>query len=123
MHGVLLAGLAIVAAPRVIIHAGPLVLEVGIHRGGQLFHSVDQLSDWALSCHQQYRQHLGPFSASDEALLAKHAAVRKVRGYGVLDQVFLPPSSLEYCAAATAPRGRPESQSSMRLPYPRTRAA
>src|SRR5262249_28058217 len=90
MHAVLLGAIAVAAAPRVIVQAGPLVLEVGAHRGGQLFHIVDQLSDWGLSCHQQYRRNLAPFSAPEEALLAKHAAIRKSRGYGVLDHVFYP---------------------------------
>src|SRR5262249_38512302 len=90
MHAVLLATIAVAAAPRVIVQAGPLVLDVGAHRGGQLFHIVDQLSDWGLSCHQQYRRNLAPFSPQEEALLTRHAAIRKARGYGVLDHVFYP---------------------------------
>src|SRR5262245_13591235 len=35
---------------RVTVQAGPLTLQVGSHRGGQLFHIVDQLSDWSLYC-------------------------------------------------------------------------
>src|SRR5215472_12831615 len=90
MHAALLTVIATATAPLVTVQAGPLVLEVRSHRGGQLFHIVDQLSDWTTRCHPQYRQQLGRFSGPEEALLVKHAAIRKVRGVGVLDQVFYP---------------------------------
>jgi hypothetical protein len=90
MLAVLLTVVAASTAPSVTVQAGPLTLEVGLHRGGQVFHIVDQLSDWHVYCHPQYRRQLARFSGPEEALLVKHAAIRKARGYGVLDQVFYP---------------------------------
>jgi hypothetical protein len=86
MNGLLLTALATVTA----LNAGPLELELHSSTSAQLFHIVDQLSEWSIYCHPQYRRRLGPLSAAEEALLQKHAAIRKARGYGILDQVFYP---------------------------------
>ena len=88
--GPLLISVLLAAAPSVVLDAGPLKVEIRSSTSAQLFHIVDQLSGWSIYCHPQFRRALGPFSAGEEALLQKHAAIRKARGYGVLDQVFYP---------------------------------
>ncbi len=74
----------------VALDAGPLRVDISTSTAAQLFHIVDQMSGWSVYCHPQFKRRLGPFSPRDEALLAKHAALRKAHGYGVLDQTFYP---------------------------------
>jgi len=57
-------------------------MDVRIARTAHLFHVVDQLSAWDQFCHSQYARHFGALSEQDRALLAKHAELRKRRGWG-----------------------------------------
>jgi hypothetical protein len=90
MNSVLLTVLATAMAPPVVLDAGPLKLEVHASASAQLFYIVDQMSGWGLYNHPQFRRRLGPFTAAEEELLQQHAAVRRARGYGVLDQTIYP---------------------------------
>jgi hypothetical protein len=72
----------------VVLDAGPLKVEIHTARAAQRFYVIDQLSKWNLFSHGQYRRRLGPFDADDEAVLAKHATVRKAHGYGDMDTTF-----------------------------------
>jgi hypothetical protein len=76
--------------PAAVLDAGPLKVEVHASASSQLFYVVDQMSGWSLYCHPQFRRRLGPFSAAEETLLQKHAAVRKAHGWGALEIVFYP---------------------------------
>ena len=76
-----------------VIVAGPLTLRVSIARMAHLFHVVDQLSGWSPFCHRQYRESFeklpGGLDATDHDLLNRHAALRRVKGWGrSLEQAF-----------------------------------
>jgi len=79
--------------------AGPLTLEVHVSRTANLFEIVDNLSNWDRYAHAQYRRHF-TLSDEDEAMLKKHAAVRRRRGWGGgLEQAFFTPLSLDEALA------------------------
>ena len=85
----------------VVLEAGPLTCEIHISRTANLFHVVDQLSGWSKFCHRQYGSHFKDLDDRDRALLAKHAEIRKVRGWGGgLEQAFYSPLDLEAALAA-----------------------
>src|SRR5439155_14523205 len=65
--------------------AGPLAIDLYQSRTPQIFHIVDHLSRWSPLCHPQYArwaQTSMPLDDADRAMLAKHAALRRVRGWG-----------------------------------------
>jgi len=97
MLSLLLAG-ALAAQPT-LIDAGPLKLELHTSYTAVLFHVVDQASQWSPFCHRAYRDGLEPLDAEDVALLAKHAALRKQRGWDGLNPVMYSDGTLEEALA------------------------
>jgi hypothetical protein len=82
------------------LDAGPLRLDVYISETAQLFHVVDQISQWSEFSHEQYVQYFksrgGGLSESDLKILAEHAAIRKKYDWGRgPDQVFYTPLDLD----------------------------
>jgi hypothetical protein len=80
--------------------AGAATLDLHVSRTAHLFHVVDQLSEWSEFCHRQYARHFGRLpggrSAEDRKHLARHAAIRKRRGWGGgLEQAFYTPLELD----------------------------
>jgi hypothetical protein len=85
----------------VVLEAGPLTCEIHISRTAHLFHVVDQLAEWSEFCHRQYGRHFKGLDEKDRELLAKHAEIRKVRGWGGgLEQTFYSPLDVEAAIAA-----------------------
>src|SRR5215831_4355872 len=68
------------------LDAGPLKLDVYISETAQLFHVVDQISQWSEFSHEQYVRYFeslgGRLSESDRKILAEHVAIRKRYGWG-----------------------------------------
>src|SRR5262245_32724919 len=68
------------------LDAGPLKLDVYISETAQLFHVVDQISQWSEFSHEQYFQYFksrgAGLSESDLKILAEHATIRKKYGWG-----------------------------------------
>jgi len=93
--GFLLAvGVAAAADER--IQAGPLLLDVYVSQTAARFHVVDQLSEWSYFSHRQYRRDWGPLNDADQAMLAKHKAVRARHPWGRgLEQTFYTPLPLD----------------------------
>jgi len=92
--------LAAEQASPLALDCGQLQLEIYISRTATLFHVIDQISAWDEATHAQYRRYFervyGPFSARDRDLLAKHAGVRRRRGWGGgLEQAFYTHLDLE----------------------------
>jgi hypothetical protein len=81
-----LAARATDAAPtRTEVQLGGVVLTVSDSRTAQVFHIVDQLSEWDEATHRQYvrwAKRVGLLTDEDRALLLKHAELRKQRGWG-----------------------------------------
>ncbi|MHC4958632.1 MAG: hypothetical protein ACYTGN_09660 [Planctomycetota bacterium] len=63
------------------LKAGPLTLDFHITKTAQLFHVVDQLSNWSPYTHAQYRRWYGELSVADKEQLERHAAIRKKYGW------------------------------------------
>ena len=75
------------------LDAGPLTLDIYISKTANLFHMVDQISQWSEFCHRQYVSYFqgleGGISEHDRDLLAQHCAIRKRHGWGGgLEQTF-----------------------------------
>jgi hypothetical protein len=84
------------------VDLGHMVLLVSDAWTAQVFHIVDQLSQWDQYAHKQYvrwaRTQL-TLSAADSALLARHAAMRRTRGWGHgFEQAFLVDVPIEVAA-------------------------
>jgi hypothetical protein len=82
------------------LDAGPLKLDVYISETAQLFHVVDQISQWSEFSHEQYVRYFeslgGGLSESDRKILAEHVAIRKRYGWGRgPEQVFYTPLDLD----------------------------
>ncbi len=82
------------------LDAGPLKLDVYISETAQLYHVVDQISQWSEFSHEQYVQYFetlgGGLSEGDRKILAEHVAIRKRYGWGKgPDQVFYTPLDLD----------------------------
>ncbi len=76
--------------------AGPLTLEVHVSRTANLFHVVDNLSNWDRYAHAQYRRHFRGLSDEDQSLLRQHAGIRRKKGWGGgLEQTFYTMASLD----------------------------
>jgi hypothetical protein len=98
----MIAGLLFVAlaASPDRINAGPLSLEMRISRTAQLFHVVDQISQWSPYCHDQYLAAIGRLSTEDEAKLAQYRAIRQRYGWGRgLEQTFYSDDGVEAALA------------------------
>jgi hypothetical protein len=81
---------------------GGMILTVSDSRTAQLFHIVDQLSQWDQYAHHQYvrwaRTHL-VLTAADSVMLRRHAALRRARGWGNgFEQAFLVDAPIEVAA-------------------------
>jgi len=92
------------------LDAGPLKLDVYISETAQLFHVVDQISQWSEFSHEQYVQYFksrgAGLSESDLKILAEHAAIRKKYGWGRgPDQVFYTPVDLDEALKAGVASG------------------
>jgi hypothetical protein len=89
---VLLVGAVPAPAATTDIDFGLVVLSISESETAQLFHIVDQLSEWDQYTHKQYgrwARSLG-FTDEDRAQLQRHAALRRVRGRGNgFEQAFL----------------------------------
>jgi hypothetical protein len=81
------------------LETNELQADVHLSKTAELFHIVDQLSNWSPHCHQQYRRYFKP-TAEDEAVLQTHAKLRKtLGGYGVLDHAFYSDGTVEQALA------------------------
>src|SRR5215813_9745188 len=82
---------------------GGLVLSVSDAPTAQIFHIVDQLSQWDVYTHKQYvrwAETTKLLVQRDRELLQQHAALRKKRGWGHgFEQTFLVDDSIENAAA------------------------
>jgi hypothetical protein len=83
----------VLAAQSTDIDLGPMVLTVSESWTAQVFHIVDQLSQWDQYAHKQYvrwaRTRL-TLSPQDSAMLRRHAALRRARGWGNgFEQAFI----------------------------------
>ncbi|MBI3843670.1 MAG: hypothetical protein HY292_03425 [Planctomycetes bacterium] len=106
----LIGVLAIAARPSTLDDdrptAPPLTLEFHVSRTANLFHLVDQLSNWDTYCHAQYREHFS-LSDDDARALAKHAAIRRAHGWGGgLEQTFYTTDALDAAIARGVRDGR-----------------
>src|SRR4051812_27545964 len=67
------------------VQIGKLVLRISEAESAQVFHIVDQLSEWSEFCHRQYGRWAAKsvkLTDADRSLLAKHGEMRKARGWG-----------------------------------------
>jgi hypothetical protein len=92
------------------LDAGPLKLDVYISETAQLFHVVDQISQWSEFSHEQYVRYFeslgGGLSESDRKILAEHVAIRKRYGWGRgPEQVFYTPLDLDEALKAGVASG------------------
>lgn len=97
------------AQPVLPLDAGPLQLNLTISETAQLFHVVDQLSEWSEFSHRQYGRYFrdtGGLSDEDRKLLADHAAIRRAHGWGKgPDRVFYTSLDLDQALQAGVTRG------------------
>ena len=88
---------------------GGLVLVLSDAPAAQIFHIVDQLSQWDVYAHKQYVRWAGTTKLLDERdreLLLQHATMRKERGWGHgFEQAFLVDDSIENAAARAIAEG------------------
>jgi hypothetical protein len=98
----LLLAAASFAAPN-RVDLGGLVLSVSDAPTAQIFHIVDQLSQWDVYTHKQYARWADStqlLDQRDRELLQQHAEMRKKRGRGNgFEQTFLVDESIENAAA------------------------
>ncbi len=92
------------------VTAGPLTLDISLSRTANLFHVVDQISEWSQFCHKQYISYFntkaGGLSGEDRDLLAEHARIRKTHGWGKgLEQTFYTALDLDAALAEGVKRG------------------
>ena len=83
---ILLASRALGAT--VSVDLGGLLLSVSDSSTAQVFHIVDQLSEWDQYAHKQYVQWAAKslkMTSEDQELLRKHAELRRARGDGDTD--------------------------------------
>ena len=95
------------------VNLGGLILSVSDSRTAQVFHIVDQLSQWDQYAHKQYvrwaRKNL-KLDQEDQQLLRKHAEMRRARGWGRgFEQAFLVDDPIDV-AATKATRSQLLSQ-------------
>ena len=91
-----------VVAQTVDVDLGGAVLVVSDAPTAQVFHIVDQLSQWDQYAHKQYvrwaKTNL-PLTTADSGLLEQHAALRRARGWGNgFEQAFLVDLSIDAAA-------------------------
>ncbi len=85
------------------VDLGGLVIYVSDSPAAQVFHIVDQLSQWDVFTHKQYSRWAEKSQLLDDhdrELLSQHAEMRKKRGWGNgFEQAFLVDESIEDAAA------------------------
>ncbi|HET9359578.1 MAG TPA: hypothetical protein VFO58_07510 [Vicinamibacterales bacterium] len=90
-------------AQSVDVDLGGMVLSVSSASSAQVFHIVDQLSEWDQYAHKAYGRWAAKtlnFNDQDRRLLQQHAELRRARGWGKgFEQAFLVTDSID--AAAT----------------------
>ena len=99
---VILATVQTLDAQVVEVDLGGLILAVSDSTTAQVFHIVDQLSEWDQFAHKQYGRWARslPLNQEDRRLLQQQADLRRARGRGNgFEQAFLVEDSIE--AAAT----------------------
>jgi len=96
------------------VAAGPLVLEVRVTRTAQLFHVVDQLSNWHPSCNQQYLDYI-PLDGVDNEMLALFRGLRskKPYGHGLEEALYTPLDLFDALAAAVANESLTQAEAAM----------
>jgi len=81
------------------VDAGPLQIDLYLSQTAQLFHIVDQVSEWSEFSHRQYVRYFranGGLSEDERKALAEHASIRKKYGWGHgPEQAFYTPLALE----------------------------
>lgn len=92
------------------LDAGPLTLEIYVSETANLFHAVDQISEWSEFCHRQYVAYFegldGEMSKEDRDLLAQHRAIRRTHGWGGgLEQTFYTALDLDAALALGVKQG------------------
>ncbi|MGE5176139.1 MAG: hypothetical protein ACM3JJ_07145 [Hyphomicrobiales bacterium] len=91
------------------IDLGGLVLSVSISRTAETFHIVDQLAQWDPYAHRQYVRWGArslALDAEDRRLLARHASLRRARGWGQgFEQAFLVPLPIDVAAKEAVAAG------------------
>src|SRR5215510_3325641 len=91
-----------VNAQTVEVDLGDLLLTVSDSSTAQVFHIVDQLSEWDQYAHKQYGRWAARELAlgdEDRRLLQRHAELRRVRGWGKgFEQAFLVDASIDRAA-------------------------
>jgi hypothetical protein len=98
----MLAVPSVISAKTKDLDLGGVVISVSDSHTAQVFHIVDQLSQWDSSSHPQYvhwaarNLNLGQ---EDQKLLQKHAELRRARGWGQgFEQAFYVDDSIEVAA-------------------------
>jgi hypothetical protein len=91
------------------VDLGRLVLAVSDSPTAQVFHIVDQLSEWDQYAHKQYVRWAAKvlnLTQDDRRLLQQHAALRRTRGWGRgFEQAFLVAESIDAAAAKAVASG------------------
>ncbi|HEY2824685.1 MAG TPA: hypothetical protein VGI83_04000 [Gemmatimonadales bacterium] len=90
---------SVTAAQATPVDFGGLVLSVSTSRTAQVFHIVDQLSQWDQYAHKQYVRWAAKeltLDAADSAALKRHAELRRARGWSRgFEQAFLVDAPLD----------------------------
>ncbi len=97
------------AGPLRDVDLGAMVLSVSDSWTAQVFHIVDQLSQWDQYAHKAYVRWANrelTLTAADSALLRTHAALRRARGWGNgFEQAFLVDEPITLAAKNAVERG------------------
>src|SRR5262245_39135847 len=105
----ILATVPAVNAQIVEVDLGGLILTVSDSSTAQIFHVIDQLSEWDQYAHKQYVRWATRtlnLSPEDRRLLQQHANLRRVRGRGKgYEQAFLVTDSIETAASNAVSAG------------------
>lgn len=98
----MLAAPSVVSAQNKDLDLGGVVISVSDSRTAQVFHIVDQLSQWDSASHRQYVRWAARnlnLGQEDQTLLQKHAELRRARGWGHgFEQAFYVDDSIEVAA-------------------------
>jgi len=96
------AATSVISAQTKDLDLGGVVISVSDSRTAQVFHIVDQLSQWDSASHRQYVRWAARnlnLGQEDQKLLQKHAELRRGRGWGHgFEQAFYVDDSIEVAA-------------------------
>jgi hypothetical protein len=91
-----------IGAPANEVDLGGVVVTVSDSWTAQVFHIVDQLSEWDDACHRQYGRWAAKalnLEQQERKLLEEHARLRRARGWGHgFEQAFYVDDSIEVAA-------------------------